>query len=641
MNMRILAIATVLLVGAGLLSAQERGKVPFRYGAHLGLNYNMAGVGYSRWIESAERPAGSFIPYVRNDGSGLGLYAGLNAQWMLLDFLGLQTRLSYDNRYLQAIDDQTYKAADGSAIKDEFDFRQSLVNIDVLAKLYFGDAFHVSGGGALGFKLNSVYDYRMNSQDPKVSDVEVPGSAIIGSATIGLGYDIPISEPTETTQMFITPFLEATYAMGMRTPQFEYQSGLADGLSVVTVRAGVAFTMGDVENQTTPATSSKFFRITPPEDGIYSKRIVEERFPIRPFVFFDSASTDIPKRYNNISAADTTSLIERSMTEWSADNLQNAQERKYIQGEVYYNILNIIGYRANRTPGAAITLVGSAPREKNGEVLAEAAKNYLVNTWNVSPSRISTKGQLMPNRPSGTDRTPPEDRPRADQENRRVEILSTDATLVRSATLKREYPAREENQVLVTLTTNESIDSWQVTISGNGQRKSYGPFTGNEAFIDPTGLLQADQSDATFTAEVIAKTSDGRTLSDSEQFELRMNEGASKVERYVLLFEYNDDDPVGRSRDFINDIEPKIPNGAKVFVSGFTDNLGKEDVNLKLSQDRANQVKNLLEQGLRAKGKTAQIRATGYGEDETYAPFTNTVPEGRMYNRTVIVDVLP
>ncbi|MCO6465856.1 MAG: OmpA family protein [Bradyrhizobiaceae bacterium] len=642
MRLRILAVATLVLTVVGTLSAQERGSVPFRYGAHLGLNYNMAGVGYSRWIESAERPFGSYIPYVRNDGNGLGLYAGLNAQWMLLDVLGLQTRLSYDNRYLQAIDDQSYTAADGSAIKDEYDFMTSLVNIDVLAKWYLGNEFHLTGGGGLGFKLNSTYDYRMNSVDPQVKDVEVPGSAIVGSAVIGLGYDIPLSEASAKSQMFLTPFLEMSYAMGMRTPQFEFQSGLADGLSIVTLRAGVAVTMGDVDGaRSGDMGSGKFFMITPPEDGIHAHRIVEERFPLRPFVFFDSANTAIPSRYNNINAGDTNGLIDRAMTQWTADNIDDLQERKYLQGEVYYNLLNIIGYRANRTPNAQLTLVGSDPREKNGQTLAETVKNYLVNTWNIAPDRITVKGQLNPKRPSGTDRTPPEDKPFAEAENRRVEVESNVADITRRAVLKTEQPAREENQVNVKITTNENIESWQMTISGNGERKSYGPFTGREAYIDPTGLLKDGQSEETFTAEVIAKTTDGRTLSDAATFELKMSNESSHADRYTLIFEYNDDDPIGRTRDFINDLVPHIPNGATIFISGYTDNLGKEDVNMKLSQSRADQVKAQLEQGLKAAGKKATIRATGYGEDPTYTPFSNNLPEGRMYNRTVIVDILP
>ncbi len=636
------ALLAFAIIIAATTTAQEKPNVPLRYGAHLGLNYNMAGVGYSDWLQLPSRPGGSFIPFVLNDGNGLGLYGGLNAEWRLIDILGLQTRLSYDNRYLQAIDDQTHKNPDGSAISDEFDFNTSLVNLEVLAKLYLGNSFHLTGGGGVGIKLDATYDYRLNAQDPAVTGNEVPGSAIVGSAAFGLGYDIWLSEPTDKTQLFLTPFVELTYVMGMREVDLESQSGLADGLSVVTIRGGVAFTLGDAELQQAPSTSGKFFMISPPEDGIYATRVVEEYFPLRPFVFFDSANVNIPSRYNNISSSDTSALIERAQHEFTAEDVENIQKRKYLQGEIYYNILNIVGYRLNHTPSANLTLIGSDPNEKNGQELADAVKAYLTNTWSVAPDRITTKGQLNPNKPSGTSRTPPEDRPFADKENRRVEITSNDPQLMRRAILRAERPAREENDVYIKLTTNENITSWQVTISGNGQRKSYGPFTGTEAYMDPTGLLGQNTQSANFTAEVIATTADGRTLSGTEQFELRMAQTEAKAARYSLIFEYNDEDPVGRSRDFINDILPKIPENSTVIISGYTDNLGTESVNKKLSQDRADEVKRLLQSGLASAGrKNVQLRATGYGEDPAFVPFPNNLPEGRMYNRTVVVDVIP
>lgn len=636
--------AVIVLFTSMQLTAQDRPDVPLRYGAHLGLNYNMAGVGYSDWLQLPERPGGSFIPFVLNDGNGLGLYGGLNAQWMLMDILGLQTRLSYDNRSLVAKDDQTHTNSDGSAISDEFTFRTSAVNLEVLAKLYLGDNFHFTGGGGIGIKLQSVYDYRLDSKDPVFTDNEVPGAAITGSAVFGLGYDIPLSDPAEKTQLFLTPFLELSYMMGMRRVDFELQSSLADGLSVVTIRGGVAFTLGDADPNSQLQTSQmgKFFMFSPPEDGIYASRVVEEYFPIRPFVFFDYNSTAIPQRYNNITAADTADLIKHAQSEFSADDITNVQQRKYLQGEIYYNILNLVGYRMNHTPSATLTLIGSDPKEQNGDELAASVKNYLVNTWGIAESRISTKGQIQPNKPSGTARTPAEDLPLADEENRRVEITSNNKDLMRRALLRAERPAREENEIYVKITTNEKIDSWQVTISGNGQRKSYGPFTDDEAYLDPTGLLSSAVPQATFTAEVIAKTSDGRTLSESEQFALKLNNSSARAIRHNLIFEYNDDDPVGRSRDFINAIVPQIPDGSYVIISGHTDNLGTDKVNKKLSQDRANEVKRLLDQALRSAGKrNVRLRATGYGEDPTYAPFTNDRPEGRMYNRTVIVDVIP
>ena len=86
--------AAIIVFSATHVAAQdETPSVPWRFGGHLGLNFNMAGVGYSDWLKAPERPGGSFVPYVRNDGNGLGLYIGASAQYNFFDCLGGQARL--------------------------------------------------------------------------------------------------------------------------------------------------------------------------------------------------------------------------------------------------------------------------------------------------------------------------------------------------------------------------------------------------------------------------------------------------------------------------------------------------------------------------------------------------------------------
>ncbi len=650
-----LLLTLVALLGISVNAvAQDPPSVPFRWGAHLGLNYNMAGVGYANWMTDADgnpiRPGGSFIPEVLNDGSGLGLYLGVNAQWQLLDFLGIHARLSYDQRSLTANDDQSHQKPDGSFYNDEYNFNIGLLNLEALAKLYFGDHFHLTGGGGLGIKLASEYTYRLDSQDPESDPVEIPGSSLVGSFVGGLGYDIYLSDANEKQQWILTPFLEATYMVGMKEVDFEEtQSGFADGLSIPTIRAGVNIAFGDAKmDDQGPAPMGKFFRVTPPEDGIYSTRITNEYFPLRPYVVFDSGSTAIPTewngepRYELIEADGQADWIDMARhTVLDAEHVADADENRYLQGRVYYNILNVVGYRMQQTPSANLTLIGSDPIEKNGEDLANAVKDYLTTVWGIDAGRIEVQSQEMPRKPAGTPRTPQADRPLATKENRRVELVSNDPSILRRAVLRAERPAREENEIYVELDTDENITSWQVTVRGEGQSKSYGPFSSDEAFMDPTGLLPEGEDEGEYTLEVVATTDDGRTLSDTETFELRRNENDALAERHALIFEFSADDPVGRSEEFLEDIAPRVPEGALVIISGYTDNIGNDDYNQKLSQERADQVKKILQRRLQQVGKSATIRAKGYGEDSNRHPYSNERPEGRMYNRTVIVDIIP
>ena len=66
----------------------------------------------------------------------------------------------------------------------------------------------------------------------------------------------------------------------------------------------------------------------------------------------------------------------------------------------------------------------------------------------------------------------------------------------------------------------------------------------------------------------------------------------------------------------------------KVVINGYTDNIGNESYNLKLSQKRANSVANYLkENGISA----SRITAKGYGETDFVA--CNSTAEGRAKNR--------
>lgn len=641
----LIALCAFTSVGTAQAAEQpEPRHVTWRYGVNLGLNYNLSGVGYADWVTDPARPYGQFIEKVINDGSGLGLYLGLQAEYNP-SWWGIQLRASYDNRGLTAKDNKSYKDGQGAYVSDEYAFHNSYISIEPLFRLnpFKNSGFHIKAGPGFGIKLASTFDY---TPQGGVQQKDVPLAMPTGftfSFVGGFGWDILLSDGQADRQWFLTPFIESSFMTGQRDVSFpSVQGAFDDALSTVTIRAGIGIKMGDADpiEGAPGAPVGKFFRITPPEDGIYSKRIVDDFYPIRPFVFFDRNDTKIPSRYVTISAGDTPTWGTTSGL--TADDLTNVAARTYRQGEVYYNVMNIFGYRLKTTPSATVELIGSDPVEKNGEVLANVVKDYLVNTWGIDANRISVKGQLNPRIPSGTARTPAEDKPLAEIENRRVEFVFSDPTLGRRVQLRAEREANEENLVLTELTTNESIDTWTATITGGGQRKTYGPFTEKEGLMDPTGLLAAGQASGVYTMEVVAKTTDGRTLTDSEQFTLVRAAKDARMERFALIFDYAEEDPVKRSEQFLRqEVAPRVTNNASVYIQGHTDNLGKEDVNKKLSNDRANQVRDILSNELSAKGRKAKLTARGFGETTDSTMFTNDLPEGRMYNRTVIMDVKP
>ncbi len=74
----------------------------------------------------------------------------------------------------------------------------------------------------------------------------------------------------------------------------------------------------------------------------------------------------------------------------------------------------------------------------------------------------------------------------------------------------------------------------------------------------------------------------------------------------------------------------------RIVVNGYTDNTGRPEYNLELSQRRANSVKDyLISQGVSAN----RITAIGHGINNPRA--TNSTPQGRAENRRVEIQILP
>jgi len=91
------------------------------------------------------------------------------------------------------------------------------------------------------------------------------------------------------------------------------------------------------------------------------------------------------------------------------------------------------------------------------------------------------------------------------------------------------------------------------------------------------------------------------------------------------------------ARDRLNQVAKslkELDDDKLVSIEGFTDSRGADDTNLKLSQDRANSVKDyLVSQGV----KPEKVRAIGRGEASPVA--SNDTPEGRANNRRVEIVV--
>ena len=87
---------------------------------------------------------------------------------------------------------------------------------------------------------------------------------------------------------------------------------------------------------------------------------------------------------------------------------------------------------------------------------------------------------------------------------------------------------------------------------------------------------------------------------------------------------------------------PKIPINSTILIHGHSDIIGDESNNERLSVARANDVRTILKNAMDKLGRNdVKYEVSGFGEDQSLAPFDNNFPEERFYNRTVIIDVIP
>lgn len=108
------------------------------------------------------------------------------------------------------------------------------------------------------------------------------------------------------------------------------------------------------------------------------------------------------------------------------------------------------------------------------------------------------------------------------------------------------------------------------------------------------------------------------------------------VGRYSLILFDFDSDRLGaiNQRILREHVYPDIIPGTAIEVIGHTDVVGLDDHNLRLTRARANNVAREIRNNVPAENITT-LTVTAVGES---APiYTNMLPEGRFYNRTVQV----
>jgi outer membrane protein OmpA-like peptidoglycan-associated protein len=366
-------------------------------------------------------------------------------------------------------------------------------------------------------------------------------------------------------------------------------------------------------------------------------------YPLLNYVFFDEGSSELPSRYKTLSKAQTSMFSDTTIPGGTLDK--------------YYHILNIYGFRLNKHPEVKITVLGTndnkSEKEKGNTNLSKARAtlvyNYLRDVWGISEDRMKLEFTNLS--PNASQTKVSDDRDLADEENRRVELL-TDEWEVKKPVFETDpkiYPQPElmkfklENGIEDAIVANRRLE---VTRGG----KPWNTFTeigtteGEYVWNWQNTDLEYPTDEVPFTAQLIVTTKSGAECkSDPINIPVKQVSSRERIvttgsdstdEKYsLILFPFNRFDAGPFNERILKDyVYNRVTPESKVTVIGHTDVVGLENHNQKLSERRANTVST----GIKQKSKQiGELNSVGVGESDPLYP--NELPEGRLYNRTIQV----
>lgn len=499
-------------------------------------------------------------------------------------------------------------------------------------------------GPRVAFDVSKNFTYTQLRQPTTTSQLSDVHNTIL-SGQVGLGYDIMVSAPTSTTLVSISPFVSYQ-------PYFGQEPRGVESWTVTTVRAGIALKFGHAHKAVVKElpivaapVSMVTFYVTVPKAAPISRQ-VSEILPLRNSVFFDNGSNQIPGRYAILTPDQATGFREKQLQNASDTGMRGRSAR---QLNVYYNVLNIVGDRLRANPNANILLTGASGTDvANGKIMAESVKTYLVSAFGIDGSRIQTVGRIKPviasEQPGGKTQLA-----LLRAGDRRVDVEST------SAPLLFEVGGGMMNPVQITSIQTDPFNNqvvfnvgeaknWSVNVTDeSGITQHYGPFTDSLAIISVKTIL-GNNAKGNYKVVMTAENKDGNQITKESTFYLAKQEViVEKGLRYSILFDFDRSNAMAPYSNFLTKlVASSIPDSSTVIIHGHTDIIGEEAHNLKLSQQRAQDVQNILHQALTSQGKNSvKFETNGFGEDTNHAPFENALPEERFYNRTVIIDIVP
>jgi outer membrane protein OmpA-like peptidoglycan-associated protein len=264
-----------------------------------------------------------------------------------------------------------------------------------------------------------------------------------------------------------------------------------------------------------------------------------------------------------------------------------------------------------------------------------------------------------PEKASKTGDPDPDSKANSIVENRRVELLCTgdaeEVWQVIKPLLDKDpktFPMPEQmNFTIANGIDNEIFESRRIVVKrGNNVWKEIK----NPGKTEPKFQWDWTNEDAEYpkdevpyTAQLFVKSTSGAECSSEpivipvKQWKVEdmliQKDDAKTLERYKLILFPFDSYAAGPLNDRImrEYVLPRCAPNSEIKVEGHTDIIGMDEYNRKLSVNRAGTVETTVKKSTGNKYKT--LESSGLGELDPLYP--NNVPEGRFYNRTVLIQI--
>ncbi|MDR0927810.1 MAG: OmpA family protein [Ignavibacteria bacterium] len=573
-----------------------------------------------------------------NNASSISGFFGIEGNFQMTNITAITGRIAYDFAGIEL----TKKI---SNTNNTLDASLHYLEITPMIKFFniipdFEEVYFTTGVN-FGIPITYHYDFKKANNKPESGDVA--DATLRVSLPLGIGYIYKYNN-----ELSILPEISYNINFSDVSTNKQWQnwsfSQLKAGISVVyTIPQKVKEEVIASEKNAIDVSIKEVYYLDRNNDGLPLNNIMLEEaefgeyFPIIPYIFYDVNETELANNYSlikNPTDAMTGTALEGELIATDAVGISE-------------QLLDIVGKRMSVTPTANLVVTGTIDGKFEtdkaiSQYRAVGVKNYLEKKYSIDSNRITLKYGNTPSKPSA--QTVKD----GVVENRRVELSSNSPMLFEPVFAKgdKQRIATPNNAIFVpSVVCNKPITSWELEISqaekivrrlsgNNLDEPIRWDIEINELYPSQVPL---EYRFTVFTADTMASYI-GHIPMDylsSERKETIDNPDKVISKYSLVLFDFDSPQVTEANMRVIDKfIVPNIKYRSTVDIYGYSDRIGQPEYNKKLSEARANAVKDYI------LTKNKNVSVTTYGMGDQTDIFDNSTPIGRQLSRTVQVIVV-